>query len=773
MIHNKRRPAKILLASLAGFLLLFVAFDRVIFPLPVEKLHRDNAHFVYDRNGRLLNCFASSDHFWRIPVELEKISPNLIEAVIATEDRFFYQHPGFNPISLAQAAIDNIKAGKVVRGGSTITMQIARMIEPKKRTVPGKLIEIYRAVQLELRYSKKELLSIYFNLVPYGGNIEGVGAAAYFYFCKTPGQLSWSEAAILTAIPGSPNKFRPDLSRDGCRDRRDRILAHLKNRSVIDERTYNAAVGEEIPAARYERPFVAPQFCQSIITDYPAIPELTTTIDLDLQTTCERLARAQHHALAEKDIHNLSLVVLDNSTGEILALVGSPDFEDTRHSGQINGALALRSPGSALKPFVYALGFEHGLITPLSRLDDIPVNYAGYTPENYDETHSGIVTVREALIRSLNIPAVNIAAAVGLEQYYDFLKAGGLSSLKNKYHEYGLPLVLGAGEVSLLELSNFYAVFGRGGIYRPVQTMMNHDTTAAERIMSEESCFIISDILANLRRPELTRSWRNTIDRPIIAWKTGTSYGRRDAWAVGYNPDFTVGVWAGNFSGEGSPFLVGVESASPLMLAVFDELTRGKAPVWFDRPDGVELRDVCTVSGMPPGKNCRHTTRDYFIKGVSPIEPCSVHKRIFVDHHTGYKLCRGCMYQAAAIDTQIVERWPSRLSDWMIKQGLVKPLPEHNPYCTGLAAADAPVIISPEPDVLYEIRASAPVEYQKIMFRASVSLESGRVHWFLDDRLYATAGAGENVFYPPEPGRHSLMCVDELGRSTRMVFEVR
>ncbi|MEW5924419.1 MAG: penicillin-binding protein 1C, partial [Candidatus Zixiibacteriota bacterium] len=572
----RRKHLMLIVAPVLCLILVFLMLDNLIWPLPASKLYRDNAHFIYDRNGQLLNCFASTDHFWRLPLTLDRISPKLISSVIESEDRWFYYHPGFNAISLFQASVENLKAGKVVRGGSTITMQIARMMEPKERTIKSKLIELFRAVQLEMHYSKEELLNFYFNLVPYGGNIEGVGAAAYFYFGKSAQHLSWSEAAILTAIPSSPNQYRPDLSPAGCRARRDVILSTLKERGIIDNGQFAAAIAEEIPTQRYDRPFIAPQFCQTMITQYSTMAAIKTPIDAATQIMCERLAWGHYQSLTEKNIHNLSVVVLDNKSGELLALVGSPDFEDTRYNGQINGATSARSPGSALKPFVYALGLDNGLITPQSRVDDIPISINGYSPDNYDELFRGIVTVRAALIMSLNIPAVNMEQAVDLEQFYNILKMGGLSTLFRKHDEYGLPLVLGSCEVTLLELSNFYATLARGGVYKPVQQIMDVDSTRGTRILSEETSYIISDILSNLRRPELTTSWMDTKDHAVIAWKTGTSYGRKDAWAIGYNPQFTVGVWVGNFNGEGSPYLVGLEAAAPLMLNIFNEITKGK-----------------------------------------------------------------------------------------------------------------------------------------------------------------------------------------------------
>jgi len=761
-------------ASVTAIALIAVALvlDRWVCPLPTEKLSRPPAHFVYSRDGRLLNSFASSDFYWRKPVRLDHISPHLIQCVLASEDRWFRWHPGVNPVSLIKAAIDNARAGEVVRGGSTMTMQIARMIEPKERTVFGKLIEMLRAFQLEWHYSKNELLRIYFNLVPYGGNIEGIGAATHFYFDKEPSQLSWSEAAILTAIPASPNVFRPDLHPKACRKRRDLVLTNLHRLGLLNDSDYRDAEAEEIPVRRLDRPFCAPHLSQTALAVRPNETELHTTIDYNLQRLCERLAANYHGRLQPLGINNLAVVVIDNRSGDLLAMVGSPDFNDTEHHGQIHGALAARSPGSTLKPFVYALGFESGVITPSSRLDDIPVSYAGYAPKNYDEKYHGVVPSAEALIQSFNVPAVNLTARVGLKEFYDLLKAGGLGSLNRKYYQYGLPLVLGACEVTLLDLANLYAALARGGEYRAVREFVDDTLPTGYRLLSTESCYLVSEILANLQRPDLPTSWEFTRDLPTVAWKTGTSYGRKDAWTIGYNPRYTIGVWTGNFSGEGSAYVVGAETAAPLMFEIFNTLTRNQEPTWYDRPPRVRLRDVCTVSGMPPGEYCQSTRQDVYIEGVSSVAVCDVHRGLFVDHHTGYQLCRACL-RGKTVDTVVFEQWPARLTAWLIGQNAATSLPEHNPDCRGIIADDAPVIASPEAEAVYELRRGAPREYQKILLKASVSHESKKVHWFLDNELFATCRAGDGVFYLPEPGRHEVMALDDLGRSTTVRFEVR
>ncbi|MBD3217065.1 MAG: penicillin-binding protein 1C, partial [candidate division Zixibacteria bacterium] len=319
-----RKIAKIFLAAMLAGIAVLLILDLVVFPLPSEKLSRHSSYFIYDRNGELLNCYASDDHFWRLPTEIDSISPLLIKTVLNTEDKWYRYHPGVNPVSLMKAAVDNVQAGKIIRGGSTITMQIARMMEPKPRNIGGKLVEIYRALQLEMHYSKDELLEIYFNLIPYGGNIEGVGAAAYFYFGKPPSELTVSESAILAGIPSSPNNYRPDRNPEKCRKRRNRILRQLHNNAIIDENKFHDALEEDIPRQRGERPDYAAHFSQSMMTRIDSEigdGKIRSTLDLEIQALCERLAVSYANVLAEKDIHNLSIVVIDNKSSRLLAMV--------------------------------------------------------------------------------------------------------------------------------------------------------------------------------------------------------------------------------------------------------------------------------------------------------------------------------------------------------------------------------------------------------------------------------------------------------------------
>jgi penicillin-binding protein 1C len=769
---SRSRRARRALGAMMALMAVLATLNWVVFPLPEHLLKRPASAFVYSRDGQLLNCFTSPDRFWRKPVTLAQLSPLMVKSVLVNEDRWFYWHPGFNPVSLVEAAVDNVQAGRFVRGGSTITMQIARMIEPKERTIPNKILEVVRAVQLELNYSKDDLLEMYFNLAPYGGNIEGIGAAAYLYFGKNPDQLSVSEIAVLTALPTSPTKLRPDRDLPACLVRRNSVLVRLRDEKLISSREYTQALREEVPVTRVSPVVAAPHFCQSVVAAHPDEAEIHSTLDYGLQVTCERLAQNYQIGLSAKGIQNLALVVLDNRSGELRAMVGSADFADVTNHGQVNGALAPRSPGSALKPFAYALGFDKGLISPALKVEDLPINYAGYIPVNYDEQYHGVVSVSEALIQSLNVPAVNLTAKIGLGNVCGLLQAGGITTLTRKPIEYGLPLILGSGEVNLMELTNLYAALARGGVSLPVRFTKEMPLGQPVRLFSEEAGYLVTEILAELKRPDLPSSWEFTVDLPKLAWKTGTSYGRKDAWAIGYDPDYTVGVWTGNFSAEGSIAIVGAEAAAPLMFDIFGALYPDGNDSWFKMPSGIDERAVCAVSGQVSTEACPDAIGEHYIVGISPTTRCTVHQTILVDTKSGYSVCRSCAVAGQCKETT-VENWSPRLAAWLAERGMVRFQPPHNPDCRGELAGDGPVIVSPERDAVYSLRPSVPKQYQHILFQASLPLDSRQAHWFVDGQLFATAPSDSSVFYLPERGRHHVLCVDAYGRSASVNIQVQ
>lgn len=765
-----------LLPTALGFLLLLALLPVVanlLFPVPMGKLHPLSSTVVLDKDGQLLRAYLAPDEMWRICVTNADISPALKQVVLAYEDRWFYRHPGINPKSIIRAAIANLRAGRVVQGGSTITMQVARLMEPKERTISGKLIELFRALQLEWKYSKDEILTLYFNLAPYGGNIVGVGAASRFYFNKRPNRLSLGEASLLAAIPNSPNLYRPDLKAAVAKQGRDKVLAILLRLGEIDPTQVAEASAEPIPNRRYDLPFNAPHLSDLLVKTYPYSERLESTIDPAIQRLAESTLRSNVQPLLPRGIGNGAVVVIDNHDESVLAMVGSYDFFDSANGGQVNGAIAPRSPGSALKPFVYAQGIDQGVISPQSMLYDVPVEYSGYKPVNYDETYRGAVTVEEALVRSLNVPAVNLSAKLGPDAVYTLLRSAGTSTLPKPFDYYGLSLILGGCEVTLLELTNLYSGLANGGKFRPYRLLASQEQTQEKQLLSEGTCFILTEMLSELRRPELPAVWDAAVDIPKVAWKTGTSYGKRDAWSIGYTPRYTIGVWVGNFDGRGNPRLVGAEVAAPILFSLFNALEGSGDNRWFTQPGTVATRQVCSVSGLRVSPYCATTRDELYLPGMSPGQVCQMHEMIMVDKKSGKRLCSHCR-EGHQCQEKIVVHWPGKIAVWMERNGYaVDQIPEHNPSCPKVASGEGPVIVSPTPNGEYIIRAEVDVKYQKILLDVSVSNRTRTVYWFLNRSLIFSGSPTEKIFVTPTPGVHTLVCVDDEGRSAESRLTVR
>ena len=766
------RQKKALLAAafspLVGFLVLCL-----LFPLPTDRLHPPSSTVVLDREGNLLRAFLAPDEMWRINVTAEEVSPALREAVLAYEDRRFYSHSGVDLIAVARAAWVNGRAGRVLQGGSTLTMQVARMMEPKPRTLVSKVIEAFRAWQLELWYSKKEILALYFNMAPYGGNLVGVGAASYFYFDKHPSQLSLGEAALLAAIPNNPNQNRPDLNEAGARAARTKVLGLMAGQGEITTTARDEAGSEPVPAKRYELPFLAPHLAVQLAGQHVDAERLATTLDARLQARAEQMLYDHLKPWMGQGITNGAVVILDNQTQDVLALVGSRAFWDEANEGQVNGATAPRSPGSALKPFIYALALDRGLIAPQTLLYDVPVDFSGYRPENYDRTYNGVVAAEEALIRSLNVPAVNLAAKLHGDGIYQFMKKAHVKTLTEPSHHYGLSLILGGCEVTLLELVNLYAGLANGGRFRPYRLLQSDPQVEGEALLDPGAAFIISEILSKLRRPELPAVWEWSRDMPKVAWKTGTSYGHRDAWSVGFTPRYTVGVWIGNMDGKGAPALVGAEVAAPLLFAIFSHLEANTGQRWFLQPADVEGRRICSVSGGLATPRCPTTRTESFLPGRSPVKPCHLHQIVMVDKETGHRLCSHCR-QGRDYTEHVVAHWPAEIAVWLEKNGYpLDDIPEHLPSCNRVADGDPPVIRSPQPDAEYRLRAGVPAAFQKILLDASVSNQTSEIYWFVDGEMIYSGPPTERVFLTPEPGTHTLLCMDDEGRSSEVEITIR
>jgi penicillin-binding protein 1C len=772
----KKTAAVVILVSAAcvlNVILLFLMLD-YLFPFPVESLSRDATTVITDKDGKPLRFFLPEDNRWRFPVKLADVSPKLVEAVIVSEDRWFYIHPGVNPFAMARAFYTNIKKGRVVSGASTIPMQIARMSEPKSRTVFSKAVEAFRALQLKRLFSNDELLEIYLNIAPYGGNIEGVGAASYFYFGKSPRALTPGEIALITALPRSPGYYDPIRNPKISAGERNKVLRQLAAKGVFTRAEAAAGAKEPVPRRRKPQPFLAPHFSEYVYRDISDGRSLKTTLDSSIQNIAEEVARRHIGLLRNDGIDNLAIVVIENDTRELRAMVGSADYFDKEHSGQVNFALARRSPGSALKPFLYAMALDEGIVIPDSYLLDIPTDFSGYVAENYDSKYRGKVTLETALILSLNAPAVRMLSQVGLKDFHSLLLKGGLSTLDRPSGQYGLPLILGAGEVRLLDLANLYTTLARGGSHHSLRVSDEgaHDETET-RLLSRESSYLVTEILTGLKRPDMpANTWALTEDVPEVAWKTGTSYGHRDAWSLGYSSKYTIGVWVGNPDGRGEKGISGSEHAAPILFDVFRGIEGDGARIV--KPQGLNLGtiDVCRDSHLLPTPYCGEKDKVTYIKGVSRIPRDNYSKRIFVDSETGDLLLGDCIGERPN-EARIVTTYPPELVAWWMADGKkVDSIPPLSPYCNDVSSERPPRILSPDKGTPYRVLKGMPAEYQRVELVAGVSEEVDTLYWYQDGKLVSTTRPYKKTFIPLEAGTHHLVVVDSSGRSDGITYKV-
>ncbi|WP_022661765.1 penicillin-binding protein 1C [Paucidesulfovibrio longus] len=765
--------------GVAAFMVAWLCFLglNAAFPFPESALHPAPARLVLDREGEPLRAFLAPDGQWRFPVELEEVSTVMRKTLLRSEDRWLRWHPGVNPFAILRAAWDNLLSGRVVSGGSTLAMQVSRLAEPRPRTLRSKLVEAFRAVQLRWNHSPDEILEFWLNMAPFGGNIVGVGAASRFYFNKTPDRLSLGEAALLTALPRSPNGYDPIRNPAAAHMVRSRVLDRLHG--LFPDKRLAQVAQEPLPTALTPQPMRAPHFALEALSRLSG-PRLRTSLDPRAQRLAEETVRARINELRIQGIDSAAVVVLDTATREIRALVGSPSFFDDERSGQIDGALIRRSPGSTLKPFLYAQAMDLGLVFPDALLLDIPTDYAGYAPENYDGTFRGSVTAEYALAHSLNVPAVRLLGSVGLERFLDLLRRGGLNSLDKPAGHYGLPLILGGGEVTLLDLVNLYATLAQGGRPAPVRFAPAISTDPAQArptrdkpLLSPEACFLTTRILSQVERPDMPRAWALTATAPEAAWKTGTSFGHRDAWAIGFSGRFTIGVWVGNLDGRAAKGISGARHAGPLLFDLFHLLEDNASTLPEFGPLDLDQVELCAQSRKLPGPYCTDRITATIIPGRTKLEQDDWTVRIFVDDATGERLAGDCL-AARPHHAETFVRLPPGLAAWRESVGLpVTSLPRLHPDCQALPDGGLLRIVSPDPATPYRIRPGTPPEYQQIPLVADASPETRELFWFLDGKLLSAARPGVPFFLPaPPPGEHKIAVQDDQGRSDALVFSV-
>ncbi|MGE0825694.1 MAG: penicillin-binding protein 1C [Candidatus Binatia bacterium] len=744
------------------------------FPFPIATVHRQPAAVVTDHTGVPLRIFLPPDEQLRFPVTIDQVASVFLQTLIASEDRWFYAHPGVNPFAIARALWSNVRAGRIVSGASTISMQIARMAEPKPRTLWAKGQEVFRALQLERLFTKEQLLELYLNLTPYGGNIEGIGAATSVYFGKSPMQLSLGEAALLAALPRSPNLYNPARNSDIALTVRNRVLQQLARDHVFSAQAIADASQHPVRVPHWRPPFIAPHFCQFVVDRSSPKSHIITTLDRRIQQIAEEQVAAHISMLNSRGINSTAVIVIENDTRAVRAMIGSPDFFATTYEGQVNSAVARRSPGSALKPFLYAMAIDTGLVLPTSYLLDVPTDFAGYVPENYDGQYSGRVTVSESLIRSLNAPAVRLLAQIGLTEFHQLLKRGGLTTLDRPTTTYGLPLILGSGEVTLLDLTNLYATLAAGGIYRPAQVQVTDPsaTVPEDRLFSPETAHVITRILTGLQRPDLPRAWHLTRDVPVVAWKTGTSYGHRDAWSLGFSSRYTIGVWVGNVDGRGQKGLAGAEHAAPLLFDLFRTIEQG--PAQFSTREDLQLAtvNVCALSHELAGPYCPLQETVLSLPGRSKLSFCSYHRRVFVDSITGDLLNGSCL-ASRPHHAEVLTVYPSEFVAWRQVRGEpIAVAPRLSPACNNIPTNDPLKIISPNAATPYFLRRDTPREYQQIPLIVQGGTSAEQLYWYQDGTLIERGSPATSLFLPLQPGTHRLVVVDNTGRSDSLSYTV-
>jgi len=763
----KRIPNRLkwgLISILVPFL-LFLAVDQ-LFPLPA---YVDYSPIVLDRNGRVLHGFLSRDEKWRMYTELDEISPDIKKAFLAKEDRFFYYHPGINPAAIVRAIWYNVSSDKRTSGASTITMQVARMMEPKSRTYLNKLREMFRALQLEWHLSKDEILQLYLNRVPYGGNIEGIKAASLIYFGRLPDQLSLAQIVTLTIIPNKPNQLTIGRQNDTIRNERDRWIKRLSNEGVFDHQRSDAAMTEPFGYRRLEVPRKAPHLSLRLRRQYPDQFIIHSSIDGELQSKVENLVYSASRRMQFRGIRQSAAIVIDNNTMQVLAYVGSPNFFEDYEAGQVDGIRAIRSPGSTLKPLIYAVAADLGLVTPKTIIADVPVHIEGYSPENYDSKYNGAVTIEDALAYSLNIPAVKILQQIGVPTLVDKLIEAEFRQVMLDRNKLGLSVALGGCGTRLEELALLYATFANRGMFSKANWLQSDSTSSSKRLISEEAAYMITESLTRLTRPDLPNSASASLRVPKVAWKTGTSYGRRDAWSIGYNKNYTIAVWAGNFNNDGVPDLSGADIATPILFDLFNTIDYASSNQWYSMPDNMMYRFVCPVTGQPSGVSCEHSVVDWYIPGVSSNVPCNHLVEVSVSPDESVSYCTRCRPQAG-YKKMMYPDYPPDLLAWMERVGArYDKIPAHNPECTRVLAVNPPRIVSPAANQEYLIDRSDNAE---IKLSAETAPDVNRLYWYVNDRLVGTSKPGEDFFTKIDPGRIKISCTDDRGRNSDITFTV-
>ena len=741
-----------------------------IFCLPRHLFHVPYSTVVTDRNEELLGARIASDGQWRFPPR--NTTPEKIkECLITFEDKHFYHHWGVNPFAIGRAFYQNVKNKRIVSGGSTLTMQTIRLARNESRTFREKLIEMIWATRLEFRASKEEILSMYISHAPFGGNVVGLDAAAWRYFGHSADDLSWAESAMLAVLPNAPAMIHLSKGRKTLLDKRNRLLKQLLEKKTIDSSTYELAISEPLPDEPHALPQIAPylvsRFYQERNGEYSR-----STINKGIQTQVEDLAERWSHEFGRSDIRNLAILVIDIPSNQVVAYCGNVHFDRKQGGNQVDVIQAPRSTGSILKPFLYYAMLQEGSLLPDMLLPDVPVNINGFTPQNFSMQFEGAVPASEALARSLNIPAVTMLQRYGVPKFHSFLQQIGLKTINRSSSHYGLSLILGGAEATLWDVTNAYAMMGRSLLQLPQRScsllLPTSRITESTDPFQPGAVWQTFDALKEVNRPEEI-DWKSIPSMQTIAWKTGTSYGFRDAWAVGVTPRYAVGVWVGNATGEGKLGLVGAQTAGPVLFDIFNLLPSSS---WFTRPAGIFVEaEVCRKSGHLKGRFCDETDTLLVLPAGLRTEACPYHHLVTLSADESQRIYENC----ANTEPTLRKSWFTLppVWEWYYKQHHpeYKPLPPFKAGC-GEDTFQPMQFIYPPMNARIKLPKQLDGSKGFLTVELAHNNPNATVFWHLDETYQAQTQDFHKISLQPAAGKHSLTAVDGEGNTISTTFFV-
>lgn len=721
-----------IILSLLSFFILFLLLD-ILIPLDTKRLFKPQSTRIYDSNHELLRIKLSCDGYYRFSSKPDEIPELLKMSVLNFEDRYFYWHWGVNPIALGKALFHNLTSNRKI-GASTITMQIARMMHHKQRTVSQKLAEIFTAFQIEWHYSKDEILAIYFNLAPYGGNIDGIKTAAWFYYQKPLSALSIAEIATLTTVPKNPNANRPDIAKN-LYAKRLRVLRLLLQEKLINKEQFNRAFKEPLVKKRYKAPFKAPHFASHM----QETGDIFSSLDQNIQAHLLKTLKLHVDKLLDFNLHNGAAVIIHNPSMKVVAYVGSDRFFNTKNLGQNNGVTMIRSPGSSLKPFIYAKALDQGLITPQKELFDLPLHLKGYDPQNFTKTFLGEVSAETALQDSLNIPAVELNHQLGKDSLFELLRKADVKSLNQEKHYYGESIALGGFGISLLDLAHLYSSFANHGNLKSLGFKADHQSKILTKLFSKEAAYITTEMLSNAMRPEFSSYWESSNDMVRVAFKTGTSAKSKDLYTIGVTPEYTVALWMGNFSGNATKDLTGMDTSSRTLFELYAFLAQHKKISWFKQPPSVISQEVCT-DAIKLG-SCKNRQEDYTIKGLTLRRPCQLLR--------------------AEVLAFLSEKKAISLDDML----------KHPCYESWLSY---PPLISSLYDKQVIIRANQGFDdFQKVPLKCYTFKQNQAVTWMIDDNPPFKSFSAQEISYKLKTGEHTISCLDNESMMSEITLQIK